>query len=69
MHDTSLITLLVNLRRNLRKSYSTWWMKQYEALTSHISHYELLQSIHDLYITFKREKRMKEKVAIAQRLR
>ena len=34
-----------------------------------ISRYELLQSIHDRYIVFKREKKKKERVAISQRLR
>jgi hypothetical protein len=34
-----------------------------------ISRYELLGSIHDRYIVFKRNKRIKERVAISQRLR
>jgi hypothetical protein len=34
-----------------------------------VSRYELLSSIHDRYLVFKREKRKMERVAIAQRLR
>jgi hypothetical protein len=33
------------------------------------SRYDLLVALHDRYITFKRERRKNEKVAIAQRLR
>ena len=35
---------------------------------TNVSRYELLSSIHDRYIEFKRERRKKEQVAISQRL-
>lgn len=35
---------------------------------SDVSRNELLQSIHDRYLEFKREKRRKEKISVSQRL-